>query len=657
MRIDLQFGSVAASVAQLNQVAAGLDRVAKAQERVSATAPAGGARGGGGRGSRATSEPRFIAGPNQQLNQIAEQRKLLPSLADPIRRAAIEKDLDRADDRIRKQLAGKPPKPVAEPRFLSGPSQQLARIAEQRAQLAGISDPARRAAIAKDLDIRDFQARRSLALANRRMQNPDEGLNRPGLLELFGELNGLLKSISTGNVLGSVKSLARGFDLLGGGGLNVQQKLSRSIGAKSAGPSLSDFILPSIGGGKGAGGLAGTLMGGGGTAGGVVEALGGLAGVAALAAGVIAGVVAAVGLLVEGVKRTTAELASFREQVLLTGGTVSQNAALQTFGLGDGLAAQFRQGTQVGADPYAQIARARVGLGAVSSSPFARVDEAGDLLKAIDGLRRITDENERRLVARQLPGGDRLLALAGMSNRAFAGMQADARLNARVKGDTRANQDASDLQASVGSYLNSIGQEITLLFRPFMAPLAESFKLIADGMRYAVGQWERFSKLPTAVGRVFVSLSRVFDRITGGSSKFQLLQRVTDAVLVRIEMLAEWLNRLADTIPYVVLSLAQGVKRIADMVKWTGAAGALFSATVGKQAEDTIKAMNTMIADDEARKTRDSLDRLRDSVDHAAGVFGKSDRVRGALGPSAVTGEMRRKAIEAQALALGYWTL
>ena len=95
--------------------------------------------------------------------------------------------LARAEDDLRRpgrSLGSSGPRSLAEPRFLSGPSQRLLQIADQRGRLGSISDPDRRAAVAADLDRAEQNARRSIQSG--------------GLLNLVGQSNALLRGLGSG---------------------------------------------------------------------------------------------------------------------------------------------------------------------------------------------------------------------------------------------------------------------------------------------------------------------------------------------------------------------------------------------------------------------------------------------------------------------------
>lgn len=104
-------------------------------------------------------------------------------------------------------------------RFIAGPNQRLETIAQQMPQAVLQNNMA---AVA-DLERAKRLAERSIALDQRRKDDP-EHLTRPGLLELFSQMNSLLGKLGRGDIGGSIITLGK---LSGGrntgGGVNIDQ--------------------------------------------------------------------------------------------------------------------------------------------------------------------------------------------------------------------------------------------------------------------------------------------------------------------------------------------------------------------------------------------------------------------------------------------------
>lgn len=453
-------------------------------------------------------------------------------------------------------------------RFAGGPNQRLMQIAEQRGRLDQIADPGLRAAVEKDLAIQEFRAQRSLALHDRATKR---GVDAPGLLELLGKVAG-------GDGGGVLKSLG---GILGGGG-----------GAAAAG----------------AGGA------------GVLGALGSVAAMAGPVGLVVAGLELAkftVDAFIAGLKASVAELTTFRDNLNRTGGTQGDVAKLTAFGLGDqagSLAANLRQ--RLSSDPTAMAMGARIGLGPRVGGAFGKVNEADDLVRAIEGLRRISDRGERTRIARAT-GTEDLLKVADVSEGVFAQMKEDAQALGRVM-DPRGAQSAVDLAAQWGRAQQMFKAGLTSFFKPIMPVLSAVIGNITNYMRTAISNWESGpGKVVNALGRFFGTLISFGDKVAGLVAKNPLVQKLFQVIEFIWDSIAKVIDTATDA-----LNKALGVNA-------SGRGDAVAAHTRAMQ------------------KHADALNRQ--------GTFGGADRARGALGASALGAGARTRAIEMGALNLGFW--
>lgn len=452
-------------------------------------------------------------------------------------------------------------------RFVGGPNQRLMQIAEQRTKLDQIADPALRAAVEKDLAVQEFRAKRSLALHERATKR---GVDAPGLLELLGKVAG-------GRSGGVLKSLG---GILGGGG----------------------------GAAAGAGGVAGAL--------GSVAAMAGPVGL------VVAGLELAkltVDAFIDGLKASVAELTTFRENLNRTGGTQSDVAQLTAFGLGSqagGLAANLRQ--RLATDPMAMAFGARLGLGPRVAGPFGKVNEADDLVKAIEGLRRISNRDERIRIARAT-GTEDLLKIADVSEGVFSQMKEDAITLGKVM-DPKGAQAAVDLAAQWGRAQQMFKAGLTAFFKPIMPVLSAVIGNITNYMRTAISNWESGpGKVVNALGRFFGTIIRFGDKVAGLVAKNPLVERLFKVIEFIWDSIAKVIDTATDA-----LNKALGVD--------------------AKGRDNAVDAHTRAM-----QRHTDALNR--------SGTFGGGDRARAALGASGLGVGARTRAIEMGALNLGFWPL
>jgi hypothetical protein len=213
-------------------------------------------------------------------------------------------------------------------RFISGPNQRLETIASQMPQAVLQNNVA---AVA-DLERAKRLSERSIALDQRRKDDP-EHLTRPGLLELFSQMNGLLAKLSRGDLMGAgAKIIQLGGGRNTGGGLNIQQ--------------MQAFGLSSV-----AGGASGGASAGGGAAAGMLRAAGPI--------GMVVGVVLAVGYglkkFSEIVQHGTAVMQESADAAAALGGSIAEVAGLRGLGVSPGAAGGLGAGLRgkLSSDPFA----------------------------------------------------------------------------------------------------------------------------------------------------------------------------------------------------------------------------------------------------------------------------------------------------------------
>jgi hypothetical protein len=440
MQIDLRLGGVDAAVAGLERVAAAFDRVTKSQG-------GGGSSGGGTRIPVPSSDAtKYLQGPNQRLQKIAEQLQQAVSEGN----AAAEKDLrllkSQAERTLDREAHRDDPKAT---RFLAGPNQRLARIAEQLNQAQAEGNKAAEA----DLRIAEFNAKRAKRLSEERMAKGDSG---GGLLELFGDLNKLLGGLRSGNLGQTVRSLVHGIDILSPGGLNVQQKLANAVTGPGAG-----------------GGAAGAL-----------EKLGGVAAELSPELLLIGGAIISVhAAAIAGVKMLADETVAAARRLGQIGaaGSTSGGRSGDIFGLGAfgvapnqvaGAAGGLRE--RLAADPFARMAGSQLGLDPqIPAILGGSQNNARVLREALTALRGVTDQEEQLRLARQL-GLESMVDELRVSERVFQQRMRQAAAEEQLFGEgTPFIQHSRDLNAE----LDITGKAFEDLRNAFATPFIEDASL------------------------------------------------------------------------------------------------------------------------------------------------------------------------------------
>jgi hypothetical protein len=418
MQIDLRLGGADAAVQGLGQVAAAFDKVSKSQS--AAGGGGGSSTGGAGGSSRSSSSStatRFLSGPNQRLAQIAEQMKA--------------------------------------------------------AQAEGND-----AALA-DLKILQFRAERSKRIGEKRLAQGQEALDQPGLLDLFGDLNRIMRGLSSGNLHQTVRSLANGIDLIGDvGGMNISQKLATAVAGGANGGA--------VGGLQKLNGAAAALT---------PELLG----VAAVAGGAVVGL----SLLTNAVFSAAHRLAQVGAGMSASGGRSGDIFGLGAFGIGPGQAAGAGAGLRgrLAGDPMAQIAGAQLGIGPIGlPQAFGTQNNARTLRDALTALRDVTNAEEQLRLARML-GLESMVDELRVSDKVFAQRMRQSEIEENLFGEgTPFIQGSRDLQAE----LDITGKTFEDLKNAFATPFIQD----------AADQLRGFNAIMMSFGVTFQGLGAFLENVT-----------------------------------------------------------------------------------------------------------------------------------------------
>lgn len=257
----------------------------------------------------------------------------------------------------------------------------------------------------------------------------------------------------------------------------------------------------------------------------------------------------AAGLTVEGLKmlgeiaRTAAQALGeaagaahgFGTARMLSGGTTDQIASLRSFGLSgeqiNGLSSQFRN--RLATDPLAMAAAGQLGVSPQLSRAFGTQNEAQFLVRAVEGLRGIRDEEERLRVAR-LTGLEDLLDVAKVSEKVFQGMKRDAVAAASVF-DERTQQQARDLSAELTRVNNGLENLKVSVFSRLFQPVADGANDFADGLNKAAQGIKNNPVLDSIVNTLRVAIFPGLGKSGAGdpaqSSEEQARQANTNAII------------------------------------------------------------------------------------------------------------------------------
>lgn len=512
--------------------------------------------------------------------------------------------------------------------YLQGPNQRLLKIQEQMARAAQEGNQA----ALEDLKILEFRARRSKELGERRLAQGDAALKGPGLLDLFQDLNGLLKSMGKGDLGGIFRGGANLLgEQLGGGGKNIEQKL---LGG----------LLGAGGAGGGAGGAAEATAGlaeaatGATTAVASLEAAAGPAGwalIALEAAGVLlmaefALVATGLKAFYDGVTSTARTLHELNAAARVAGGSPHEVAALSALGLSPGgaasLGAQLRQAVTVGGDPAAMLAAARLGLGPQMPQAFGGSQNNADLmLRFLERLDRVAGPEQTRL-ARALRMED-VLPMMDVSPFVKQGRRAAVETGDAIRGNA-GPLDANDLTASVALASAALGHLGDALSSSAMRPIAEGISMFA-------AETEHLARAIAAHPEIGQFLGNSIEGV------FKLAGAIEHVVANNLDGLAQLQKGF---LGFVEVSY-HAIEMAYNNVKGLSPAGALMPGLPSLKFDHHANAM-----DRHAEAMKQHSGWMRDTIN------GGGARVRGAL-PGGWRGQMLQDQLRQQKIVLGAFRL
>jgi hypothetical protein len=174
----------------------------------------------------------------------------------------------------------------------------------------------------------------------------------------------------------------------------------------------------------------------------------------------------------------------FGQAQTLSGGTAQEVSRLTSMGLDSSqiAPAAARLHERLSSDPFAMAAGMRLGIGPQLPRPFGGVDEAGTLVRVVDALRGVTDQEERLQLARML-GAEELLKFTQISSRVWAAMKRDAETTRGVF-DERTVQNARDLEAEITRYDNALQNFRGSLVKGALPGVVQDIDDFANALNY-----------------------------------------------------------------------------------------------------------------------------------------------------------------------------
>lgn len=654
LEIKLELGGLDATTRQITQLAAGLDKLAAAADRVmqSLTAQASGVDVMAARMEALAQSMTSAAGATEKAAKAAAGAGKAGAPAVTVADRAVK---------------GDPSAAVAD-RFLSGPYQRLGRIAEQRAKAEGLADSPEKEAILNDLKRAEFLAQRSIKLHERRMEDPEESLNLPGLLELFKTLNNLMRGFSSGNAGVVVQNLTKGIQLLkeAPGGLNVEQKLARSIG-RTGGADPGMLLAETAAARTGGGAATAAGAAGGGASGNTAIRSAGV-GRAAMAVGVAAAAIGVVALAVSGLRKfyettlqAAARLSEFDSALANTGGTARELASVRVLGFGPGqvsaMADSLRQSLDItGGNPLAF--RAAAGLGLSPQLPAALggpTNNAALLERAIRAFEKQTPEERLRTVD-VLPALRPLLDRFNVSEDIRGARRRDQVLETRLATPEALTQ-ANSLSAAFGRIGEQMARVVTAFGRNGFEPITQGLLHIGD----ALGELAQVLADNPMIGRIIGEIVKFFLDVAAGSI------RMAAGLAKLLNPLQVVASALRTDIPGAVNMGIGALEQVGNgflrVIEWIySAVQDLTRLTAGISLPDLnlpdLKLPRIDLPTDDLKR---SIDRNTDALGQATkiwreGFSGGGDRARGAI-PGAMRGRILTDALRSQRLALGAFRL
>lgn len=395
---------------------------------------------------------------------------------------------------------------VTAPQFAAGPEQKLLDLMKQREEASQLPSGAQKAAVMKDLERAERLAQRQQHLELKRAQNAEYSRTRPELLDVLDDLLGGFRDFTRGD-LGSVVNRASrriGFIQPGSpgtnereGGLNIEQLIARAGGPKAlqnqlAGPKISTGLSsqPSVSTATNATKPPPTAA--------ALARAGMVAGHIAAAAGPVvlftAGVVAASAAL-RSMQRSVGEATDRFQRMgdagALSGGTSSNIARLTARGFSPeqipDISASLRQ--RLGQDPFAIMAGKEIGVGFQVGRQFGGQNEAQLTLQVTDALRRTYLKNlsvlgevrarEEQLRQVRMLGAEAILPQLLLSERVIRAQERDAIVRGRIF-NPRHTQAARDFNANLDRMNRNFELLGTAIKAKLINPVDDAASRIAD---------------------------------------------------------------------------------------------------------------------------------------------------------------------------------
>lgn len=174
-----------------------------------------------------------------------------------------------------------------------------------------------------------------------------------------------------------------------------------------------------------------------------------------------------------------------------TGSNGGTAARLATIGSSIGMSGEQIGGMsaalqeRITTDPAAMATARRFGAYNIGR-PYGNVDEGRNLLKVLEGIRKLSDPSDRIRTARTL-GVEGASNYFNLSDQQAGKVQADAQTKSSIF-TPQFGQDAADFQSSVARVADSIENVIGALGKPVMKDMADWFNSLADGLN-GVANW------------------------------------------------------------------------------------------------------------------------------------------------------------------------
>lgn len=225
------------------------------------------------------------------------------------------------------------------------------------------------------------------------------------------------------------------------------------------------------------------------------------------------------------------------------GGNGAETAALRSYGnaIGmdpsaiGGLAESFHN--RITGDVFGRTYAQRLGINPGVGGPIGEQDYAKELLRAIEGLRKITDRTERIRVARAT-GLEGALPLTNLSNRQFSFLGKDQEVAQRIF-DPQFQQNAADFQAAIGrakEAADNLEAAIGKVLLPAFTELANGIANATNKLAAFANDHPDFVKGALATNPLtgpFALTKMLYDKLSGAGandSHTDAVNRNTDAL-------------------------------------------------------------------------------------------------------------------------------